>query len=105
MKNVYGVMLDRNRYAPSIVGEADRCFICGRSDRKLERHEVYHGAYRDKSKQLGCWVQLCNICHDKLHHKGGGLDEELKAEMQPIVMEYYSWSAEDFRREFGKSYV
>ena len=104
MKNKFGVVLDRNHYGPSIVGDEGRCYICGRSV-GLERHEVYHGAFRDKSKQLGCWVQLCNRCHDELHHKGGGLDAELKGKVQVIAMSYYDWTEDDFRREFGKSYT
>ena len=103
MTNEYGVRLDKNHYAPSIVGEQDRCYICGRRDRKLDRHEVWHGPYREKSKRLGCWVQLCDICHDKLHHKGGGLDDELKEKMQRIAMDYYGWTIPEFRDRFGKS--
>ena len=105
MVNRYGVKLDRNKYAPSVVGEQKRCFLCGRSGGKLDRHEVYHGAFRDKSKELGLWVLLCSDCHDKVHHRGGGLDAELKERIQVVAMECYSWTVEDFRGEFGKSYL
>ena len=105
MKSEYDVRLDRNGYAPSILGEQDRCFICGRMGGKIDRHEVYHGPYRDKSKRLGCWVGLCPECHDRLHHKGGGLDSELKREVQIVVMDYYDLSVEGFRELFGKSYI
>ena len=105
MKNEYGVPLDRNGYAPSVITDEQRCFICGRSGGKLDRHEVWHGAYRDKSKALGCWVPLCGECHDRLHHKGGGLDGELKEKSQSIVMEHYGWEVAEFRSRFGKSYI
>lgn len=106
MTNEYGVKLDSNGYAPSIYdGLLDRCVWCGRTDRALQRHEVYHGAGRDKSKRLGLWVTLCDLCHDQLHHKGGGIDAVLKEDMQRRAMEEYGWSEGDFRRRFGKSYL
>jgi len=105
LKNDYGEALDRNGYAPSVISTESRCFVCGRSGRKLDRHEVWHGPNRDKSKRLGCWVPLCGDCHDKLHHRGGGLDAELKKTAQPLVTEHYGWTDEEFRALFGKSYV
>lgn len=105
MKNEYGETLDRNGYAPSIIGEQDRCYICGRRDRVLQRHEVYHGANRTKSKALGLWVILCDICHDRLHHKEGKIDLDLKREMQLKAMEVYDLDVSEFRGVIGKSYL
>ena len=105
MNNQFGVKLDRNGYAPSIMGEMESCALCGRRDRALQRHECYHGAYRTKSKNLGCWINICDLCHDKLHHKGGGLDQLAKAMMQHKAMEHYGWSEDEFRGFFGKSYI
>lgn len=105
MKNEYGVRLDNNGYAPSILSHEEKCEVCGRSAGKLDRHEVWHGANRTKSKNLGCWVYLCPICHDKLHHKGEGLDQELKRLGQIEAMDYYGWTVEEFRKRFGKSYI
>ena len=105
MKNKYGEEMDRNGYAPSIVGESDKCYICGRTDRRIHRHEVYHGGNRTMSKNLGLWVNICEHCHDQLHHHDASLDERLKREVQILAMEYYGWEADDFRREIGKNYV
>jgi len=105
MKNEYGEVLDRNGYAPSIVGEQNRCFQCGRSDIKLDRHEVWHGSNRTKCKNLGLWVNLCMNCHRRLHQKGDGLDSELKQKMQVIAMDYYGWGVDEFRKVIGKSYI
>ena len=48
--------LDRNGYAPSIVqDDADECCaICYANGGKdpLNRHEIFGGAYRQKSKRL-----------------------------------------------------
>jgi hypothetical protein len=52
--------LDRNGYAPSILQTEERCFLCGRTDRKLDRHEPFGGPYRAKSKADGLWVLLCH---------------------------------------------
>lgn len=50
--NEYGVKLDSNGYAPSILNQQPTCLICGRYH--TARHEVFYGPYRDKSKRLGC---------------------------------------------------
>lgn len=110
MVNEYGIPLDRNGYAPSIVPDhsPDCCFLCGRAG-NLDRHEVYHGAYRDQSKRLGLWVYLC---HDSCHifgryavHHNGQTDRELKRRVQSYAMERYGWTKEEFVREFGKNYL
>ena len=105
MKNKYGVTLDRNGYAPSIWIQEDRCAICGRRDRKLDRHEVYHASNRTKSKNLGLWVKICDLCHAELHQRNAKLDEDLKIRMQEAAMEHYGWGIDDFRKEIGKSYI
>lgn len=106
MKNRFGEKLDANGYAPSIIGESHNCYFCGKWDERNQRHEVYHGvAYRTKSQNLGIWVNLCKSCHDRLHHKDASLDLRLKTEIQEVVMREFGWSVEDFRREFGKSYL
>ena len=106
MKNIFGKRIGKNGYVDSIVGDEQRCFLCGRRDRGLHRHEVYHGiSYREKSKNLGLWVNLCYECHDRLHHHDASLDRKLKEEMQRRAMSEFGWSIDDFRREFGKSYL
>lgn len=59
--NEYGVKLDSNGYAPSILNQQPTCLICGRYH--TARHEVFYGPYRDKSKRLGLWANLCPWCH------------------------------------------
>ena len=105
MVNQFGQKIGANGYVPSIVGEDLKCYLCGRTDRRIHRHEVYHGAFREKSKNLGLWVNLCEDCHDRLHHKDASLDRRLKEEMQEKAMKAFDWEVADFRREFGKSYI
>lgn len=84
------------KYSPSILQEdLDHCFLCGRCDQKLDRHEVFGGALRDKSKRLGLWVVLCHErCHLGKAHRIG----------EKAAREAFGWSIEDFIREFGKNY-
>lgn len=91
-------------YGPQIVPGNGSCQYCGRTDRPLQRHEVYHGPFREKSKQLGAWVQICDECHRQLHQKDASIDMELKIWMQGNVMAKYGWTVERFRLEFGKNY-
>lgn len=102
-------MLDRNGYAPSILDGHDKyhCWLCDKNGSgKLDRHEIFHGPFRDKSKALGLWVHLCHSeCHLNGVHKYGELDRGLKQEGQKAAMAEYSWTAEQFAVEFGRNYL
>ena len=106
-KNEYGAALDRNGYAPSIVpGHGEwQCYGCGRNQ-NLERHEIFGGAFRRKSKEYGLWVHLCPRCHregeEAVHRRGGYW---LKADGQFAAMATYGWDTEEWRRRFGKNYL
>lgn len=104
MTNEYGQTLDRNGYAPQIIRQCEGCYLCRRTDRPLQRHEVYHGAYRAKSKELGLWIRVCDLCHAEIHRGGNGLDHDLKAEFQAFAAIVYGWREDEFRERFGKSY-
>ena len=96
--------LDRNGYAPSIMGNDNRCFICSRTG-PLQRHEVFHGAFRNKSKRYGLWISVCPACHHRIHNSDGVLDKRLKAAGQREAMTVYGWDTAEFRRQFGKNYL
>ena len=110
--NEFGERLDRNGYAPSIIpGHSDHCcWWCQRNGflDPLNRHEVFGGPYREKSKRLGLWVHLC---HSRCHqgptgvHQNSELASMLKADAQRAAMDMYNWSEEEFIAEFGKSYL
>lgn len=105
-------MANGNGYAPSILqDDLDCCWRCLRNGcgDKLDRHEVFGGAYREKSKRLGLWVVLC---HDRCHifgpdavHNSAETARALKKFAQMRAMEEYGWSVDDFIREFGKNYL
>ena len=106
--------MDKNGYAPSIMQDTvfePCCYLCGANGAldKLDRHEIFGGPYRDKSKRLGLWVLLChNDCHifgPLAAHNNASTALRLKQEAQRRAMEAYGWSTDDFIREFGKNYL
>lgn len=103
-------MPDRNGYAESILQKSEsRCFLCGAngSGDPLNRHEVFGGANRQKSKRLGLWVNLCHTrCHQGPHgvHRDAEKARKLKQCAERIARKRYGWGKEDFIREFGRSY-
>ena len=104
--NEYGAELDRNGYAPSLMkNRTSGCHICGRKDRRLERHEVLHGSNREKSKQLGLWIEVCDSCHKVIHFGNGELDKCQKREAEEIALKHYGWTQVEFIYRFGKNYL
>lgn len=96
--------LDRNGYGPMLIQWPEgMCFVCGRQDRPLQRHEIFHGPYRSKSKEHGCWAPLCDVCHDKVH-RDALLDRKLKVIFQHAAMRTYGWDMDAWRKVFGKNY-
>ena len=98
--------LDSNGYAPSILSKSPTCLICGRY--RTARHEVFFGPYRDKSKRLGLWANLCPWCHQNgvtAVHTNREADLRLKKWAQKKAMEYYGWPEAQFVQEFGRSYL
>ena len=112
-KNEFGAALDRNGYAPSVLygHSACCCYLCGQNGQAaggIDRHEIFGGANREKSKRLGLWVLLC---HRGCHMGNRGVQEDarraaaLKAKAQTAAMDCYGWDEADFIREVGKSYL
>lgn len=96
--------MDRNGYEPSILGAYNFCFVCYKQG-DLARHEVFHGAFRERSKKYGLWINVCPECHNKIHFTDGQLDRALKKHAQRQAMLVYNWTEADFRKKFGKNYV
>lgn len=104
MENEYGVRLDSNGYAPSLLNTGDGCYICERN-LTTQRHEIFHGPYREKSKQYGLWINVCHYCHYQIHNGDGRMNKYLKCDGQKAAMERYEWTVQDFRERFGKNYT
>lgn len=89
-----------------------RCFLCGRNGASdpLDLHHIFPGAYRKKSEKYGLVVYLChNRCHifaaKTAVHQNEGQMRWLKRYGQLRAMREQGWTEDDFRREFGKSYL
>ena len=99
----------KNGYAPSIMqDDISFCYRCGRRDRKLDRHEPFGGAYRDKSKALGLWIVLCHTpCHQGRTgaHGDPAVNAAYRCEAQSAAMKTYGWTTAEFVRQFGKNYL
>lgn len=105
MTNEFGVELDRNGYAPSIMIHTQGCDLCRRTDRPLQRHEAFGGAFRARSKALGCWLYVCDTCHMKMHQSDALMRYRVKQMTQLRAMEYYGWTVDQFRAYFGRNYL
>lgn len=105
--NEHGQRLDPNGYAPSILQEdTEHCFLCGRCDRKLDRHEPMQAAYREKSKADGLWVALCHVpCHEGYAHGDRETREYLCAYTQQEAMYHYGWSVKEWIARYGKNWL
>lgn len=100
---------DRNGYAPSLLQEdMSRCFLCGRCDRKLDRHEIFPAANRSKSKEDGLWVLLCHSdCHEGKNgaHGNRKVRDYLSRTAQRKAMETYGWTLAEWLTRYGKNWL
>jgi len=87
------------------------CWLCGRNGTAdpLDKHHIFGGAYRAKSQKLGLTVYLCHHdCHifgADAAHRNPETMRRLHEYGQRLAMERFGWDEDDFRREFGKSYL
>lgn len=88
-----------------------KCWLCGRngSADPLDRHHIFEGAYREKSEKLGLTVYLCHHdCHifgPEAAHRNAEAMRKLHVYGQKLAMERFGWTEDEFRAEFGKSYL
>lgn len=89
-----------------MVDDKEHCIFC--FSPYVEEHHIFFGtSNRNKAEKYGLTIPLCNK-----HHTGSGdsphqnriIDLALKCWAQ-TVFETQIGTREDFRREFGKSYL
>ena len=92
--------------------DKSRCYLCGdpaNYNDPLDKHHVFGGANRRKSERYGLTVYLhhsnCHIFGDFSVHQSAEVKRSIQKTAQQKAMEKYGWSEDDFRREFGKSYL
>lgn len=106
--NEFGAKMDSNGYAPSLF--ITKYGVCWRCHKELptERHEVFGGARRSKSKSLGLWLDLCAECHRtglRAVHQSKEVADRLKSITQQKAMLYYDWDTEEWLKRFYKNYI
>lgn len=83
------------------------CYVCGTTC-NLHSHHIFMGtANRKQSEKYGLKVWLCAYHHNMSNegvHFNKPLDNHLKEMAQQYFEEHFG-TREDFRREFGKSYL
>lgn len=88
-----------------LTNDMEHCLITG--DSNVAIHHVFNGANRNLSEKYGFLVPLRPDWHNMTSysvHMDQKFDESLKRKAQWYYEENYG-SREDFRREFGKSYL
>lgn len=95
MKRLFSVFTD----------DMDHCMFTGCAP--VERHHIYGGAYKKQSEKRGFIAPLRPDLHPNGVFAGKdakAVDLALKTKAQAYYEEHYG-TREDFRREFGKSYL
>ena len=93
------------RLTSIFTNDMDHCYFTYKSP--IERHHVFGGAYRKKSEKYGFVVPLRPDLHPNGVHAGPYgrvVDEHLKMMCQRYYEEHIG-TREQFREEFGKSYL
>lgn len=88
-----------------LTDDLERCAVTGSCH--VEYHHVFNGANRKNSEKYGFILPLRPDWHNMTAysvHIDQRLDERLKRQAQAYYEAHYG-SREDFRREFGKSYL
>ena len=93
--------LDRNGYAPSILGSEDGvCYFCGATD--TVRHEIIGGSSRQISKREGFWVALC-VPHHRIVHENEAYAERFLR--RPCMRKYLEDHTEaEWMKLIGRNY-
>ena len=91
----------------SVLQKHKRCYVCG-DTYNLHQHHIFFGtANRKMSEKRGLKVWLCAPHHNASDY-GVHFNKCLDNRLKHIAQRYYEeniGSREDFRREFGKSYL
>lgn len=92
---------EKNRF--SILQENNnKCFLCKRELKKLDKHEALGGSNRQKSIKYGLVYYLCRKCHQK-----ADLDKNTRTKLHNYAKKEFikKYSKEKFLEEFGKNYI
>ena len=82
--------------------EDDKCFVCKRKFKELDKHEAFGGSNRQKSIEWGLVYYLCRKCHSK-----ADLDKNTRQMLHDFAREEFIkiHGKEKFLIEFKKTYI
>lgn len=88
--------------------DMEHCYLTG--SYQCHRHHIFYGrgGYKKKSEKRGFIIPIHprwhNMSNDGIHEGNRELDLKFKRMAQEYYEEHYG-TREDFRKEFGKSYL
>lgn len=93
--------LEKNRFS-ILQEENNKCFLCKRTFKKLDKHEAFGGSNRQKSIEWGLVYYLCRKCHSK-----ADLDKNTRQMLHDFAREEFIkiHGKEKFLIEFKKTYI
>lgn len=91
----------------SVLQEVKECYVCQTTSNLHDHHVLFGTSNRKKSEKYGLKVWLCAYHHNMSNegvHFNKILDRALKLKAQAYYEENIG-TREQFRQEFGKSYL
>ena len=96
------------KYTESIIQTEYECYICGKSNCKLDMHHCLSGSSNRKwSEKFGLKIWLCPECHKALHDKDNN-DNDYELQIKQLgqrTFEEKIGTREEFRKYFNKSWL
>lgn len=90
---------EANRYS-ILTDDFTSCIECGRTNVKIDKHEIFGGRNRQISIKMGLVIPFCRICHNSQEK-----EKKWKTIGQKKYMTYYKKTIEEFKKEFGGNYL
>lgn len=91
----------------SMLQHQKECFVCGNT-MNLHSHHIFFGtSNRKQSEKYGLKVWLC-ATHHNMSVEGVHFNKRLDLKLKTMAQTYYEehiGTREEFRKEFGKSYL
>lgn len=80
---------ERKRFS-ILQKNSEKCFLCSRELKKLDKHEAFGGSNRQKSMEYGLIYYLCRKCHKK-------------ADEDPVIRKYlHDFAKKKFNKKYSK---
>lgn len=91
----------------TVLQKEKKCYVCGTTYGLHDHHIFYGTSNRKNSEKRGLKVWLCGADHN-MSDAGVHFNKKLDTHLKTMAQEYYEshyGTRDDFRREFGRSYL